>query len=139
MIAMGDFDRRACMGETAVLVAAGQGSPGVPYIRLMILPKSVSDRVMPPDPVSIKRSKPFPKWGSQLMVGVAREDEERLEHGLPRCFGLATRGLDVGPAGRSKCVGLVLAVPCFREDVGSCCVAHVRQVGEAHVESNLIE
>ena len=127
------------MGEMAVLVSAGQGSPGAPFIRLTVLPKSVGDRVVPPDPVSIKRSKPFPKWGSQLTVGVAREDEERLEHGLPRCFGLAARGLDVGPAGRSKSVGLALAVPCFWEDVGSCCIAHVRQVGEAHVESNLIE
>jgi len=111
----------------------------VPFIRPTVLPESVGDRVVPPDPVGIKRSQPFPKGGSQLAVGVTREDEQRLEHGLPRCFGLATRGLDVGPAGRMQSMGLALAVPCFREDVGSCCVAHVRQVGEAHVEPNLIE
>ena len=74
-----------------------------------------------------------------MTVRVAREDVERLEHGLPCCFGLAARGLDIGPTGRSKSVGLALAVPHFREDVGSCCVAHVRQVCEAHVEPNLIE
>jgi len=111
----------------------------VAFIWLTVLPKSVRDRVVPPDTVGIKRSQPFPKGGSQLTVGVATEDEQRLEHGLPRCFGLVVRGLDVGPAGRTQSVGLVLAVPCFREDVGSCCVAHVRQVGEAHVEPNLIE
>jgi len=127
------------MGETTVLVAAGQGSPGVPFIQLPVLPESVRGRVVPPDPVEIERSQPFPKGGSQLTVGVAREDEQRLEQGLPRCFGLAARGLEVGPAGGSNSVGLALAVPRFREDVGSCCVAHVRQVCEAHVESNLIE
>ena len=58
---------------------------------------------------------------------------------MPRCFGLAAGGLDVGPAGGSKSVGLAFAVPCFREDVGSGCVAHVRQVRVAHVEPNLIE
>ena len=127
------------MGETAVLVAAGQGSPGVPFIRLTVLPESVGDRVVPPDPVSVKRGKPFRKWGGQLTVGVTREDEERLEHGLPCCFGLAARGLEVGPAGGSKSVGLALAVPRFRKDVGSCCVAHVRQVGEAHEEPDFVE
>jgi len=33
----------------------------------------------------------------------------------------------------------MFAVPRFRKDVGSCCVAHVRQVGETHMEPNLIE
>jgi len=108
-------------------------------MELPVLPESVRDGVVPPDPVHVKRGKPFPKWGGQLLVRVAREDEERLEHGLPRCFGLAARGLDIWPAGRTMGMGLELAVPCFREDVGSCCVAHVRQVGEAHVEPNLIE
>jgi len=97
-IARGGFDRRAGMGETTVLVAAGQGSQGVPFIQLPVLPESVRGRVVPPDPVGIKRSQPFPKGGSQLTVGVAREDEQRLEHGLPRCFGLAARSLDIGPA-----------------------------------------
>ena len=60
-IARRGFNRRASVGETAVLVAAGQGSPGVPFIWLMVLPKSVGGRVVPPDPVGIKRSKPVPK------------------------------------------------------------------------------
>jgi len=119
--------------------ATGQGSPGVPFIQLPVLPESVCDRVVPPDPVGIERSQPFPKGGSQLMVGVAREDEQRLEHRLPRCFGLAARGLAIGPAVGAQSVGLAVAVPHFREDVDSCCVAHVRQVGYAHVEPNLIE
>jgi len=127
------------MGETTVLVAARQGRPGVPFIQLPVLPESVCDGVVPPDPVGIERSQPSPKGRSQLTVRVAREDEERLEQRLPCCFGLAARGLEVGPAGGSKSVGLALAGPCFREDVGSCCVAHVRQVSEAHEEPNFVE
>ena len=121
------------------MITVGQGSPGVPFPQLPVFPKSVRGRVVPPPPVGIERRQPFPKGRSQLPVGVAREDEQRLEHGLPCCFGLAARGLEVGPAGGSKSVGLVLAVPRFREDVGSCCVAHVRQVCEAHEEPNFIE
>jgi len=127
------------MGETTVLVAARQGSQGGPFIQLPVLPESVCDRVVPPDLVGIERSQPFPKGGRQLSVEVAREDEERLEQGLPCCFGLAARGLEVGPAVGSKSVGLALAVPRFRKDVGSCCVAHVRQVSEAHEEPDFIE
>ena len=108
-------------------------------MRLALLPEGVGGRVMPPDPVGIERGKPFPKWECQLTVGVAREDEERLEYGLPCCFGLVARGLDVGPAGGLKSVGLAVAVPHFREDVGFCCVTHVRHVCEAHEEPNFIE
>jgi len=70
---------------------------------------------------------------------VAREDEKRLMHGLPCCFGMAARGFDVGPAGSTKGVGLALAIPHFWEDVGSCYIAHIRQVGDSHVELDLIE
>jgi len=73
-------------------------------------------------------------------VGVTREDKEGLGHGLPRCFGIAAGGFDVGPAGSTKGVGLAL-VPHTRENVGSCCIAHVRQVlvGDSHVKPDLIE
>jgi len=137
--ARGGFGRWAGMGETTVLVATGQGSPVVPFIQLPVLPERICDRVVPPAPVRVERSQPFPKGGSQLSVGVAREDEDRLEQGLPCGFGLAARGLEVGPTGGSKSVGLALAVPRFRKDVGSCCVAHVRQVGEAHEEPDFVE
>jgi len=76
----GGFDRRAHMGETTVLVVVGQGSPSVPFVQLPVLPESVRGRVLPPDPVGVERRQPFPKEGSQLPVGVAREDEQRPEH-----------------------------------------------------------
>jgi len=56
------------MGETAVLAPTGQGSPGVPFMGLTVLTKSVCDGVVPPNKVSIKGYEPIPKGGSQLAV-----------------------------------------------------------------------
>ena len=57
------------------MVAVGQGSPGVPFPQLPVLPENVRGRVVPPGPVGIERCQPFPKGGSQFPVGVAGEDE----------------------------------------------------------------
>jgi len=80
---------------------------------------------MPPNPVGIEGVKPIAKGGRQLAVGVAGENEQGLEHGLPRCLGLAARGFEVGPAGSAKDVQLALAVPHFWEDVRSSSIAQV--------------
>ena len=104
-----------------------------------VLPKSVCGRVVPPNPMGIKRFEPVPKGGGQLVVGVTREDKEGLEHGLSGCFGVVAGGFDIGPAMSAKGVGLELAVPHVQEDVGACCIAHVRQAGDSHVEPDLIE
>jgi len=56
------------MGEPAVLMPTGQGSPGVPFMGLAVLSKSVCGGVVPPDPVGIKGFKPISKRGGQLAV-----------------------------------------------------------------------
>jgi len=33
----------------------------------------------------------------------------------------------------------VLAVPCLREDVGSCCIVHIGKVCDSHVELDFIK
>jgi len=81
-----------------------------------------------------KGVKPIPKGGDQLVVGVTREDEQRLEHGLPCCFGIAAQSLEVGPAGGPEGVGLAMAVPDYWKGVGSCGVAQVREVSHSHVQ-----
>jgi len=87
----------------------------------------------------IKGVEPNPKGRDQLVVGVAEEDEKRLEHELPSCFGVAAMGLEIGSAGGLKGVGLSLAVPHFWQDVGSCFIAQVRQMSDSHMQLDLIE
>jgi len=90
------------MGKAPMRITPREGGPSVPFLGLTEFPESVRGRVMPPNPVGIEGLKPIAKGGRQLAMGVAGKDEQRLEHGLPRCLGLAARGFEVGPAGSTK-------------------------------------
>jgi len=90
------------MGKAPMLITPRKGGPSVPFLGLTEFPESVRGRVMPPNPVGIEGLKPIAKGGRQLAVGVAGENEQGLEHGLPHSLGLASRGFEVGPAGSAK-------------------------------------
>ena len=111
------------MGISLLLVSGRQGCPGVPFMLLFAFPKGISGWVVPLDPLVIIRSEPFTKRGHQLMVRVARDHKQGLEHGLPGCFGILARGLGVGPLGTRQDGGVSDAVPHSRVDVGACCIA----------------
>ena len=56
------------MGKMAMLVTTRQGSPGVSFMGLTVLPKSVRGRVVPPNPMIVKRVESILKGGGQLAM-----------------------------------------------------------------------
>ena len=113
------------MRVAPVLVLVREGNPRVPRMNVSLFPQDVGGRVQPPFPAGIKRSQPLAQWGEQLPVRVARNNKEGLKHELPGGFGIAAGGFELGPVWGRNSVGMALAVPDRREDMGASRIAEL--------------